>query len=77
MLDMDLKGYTRALDDATSEILWSFPSSGSVASGPAIADGMVFWGSGYGEHTNSPTVHNAVTNNVLYAFAPSPDVAKP
>jgi hypothetical protein len=72
MLDMDLKGYMRALDDATSEILWSFPSSGSVASGPAIADGMVFWGSGYGEHTNSPTVHNAVTNNVLYAFAPSP-----
>jgi len=38
---------------------------------------MVFWGSGYGEHTNSPTVHNAVTNNMFYAFAPSPDVAKP
>ena len=74
---MDPKGYMRALDAATGEILWSFPSGGSVASGPAIADGMVFWGSGYGEHINSPTVHNAVTNNMLYAFAPSPDVAKP
>jgi polyvinyl alcohol dehydrogenase (cytochrome) len=73
---MDPNGYMGALDAATGEILWSFPSGGSVASGPAIADGMVFWGSGYGEHTNSPSVHNAVTNNVLYAFAPSPDVAK-
>jgi polyvinyl alcohol dehydrogenase (cytochrome) len=74
---MDPKGYMRALNAATGDILWSFPSGGSVASGPAIADGMVFWGSGYGEHTNSPTVHNAVSNNMLYGFAPSPDVANP
>jgi outer membrane protein assembly factor BamB len=67
----------RALDAATGEILWSFPSDGSVARGPAIADGMVFWGSAYGEHTNSPTAHNAVTCNMYCAFAPSPDVAEP
>jgi hypothetical protein len=46
-----------------------------VASGPAIADGMVFWGSGY-EHLNSPTVKQSVSNNMFYAFALSPDAAK-
>jgi polyvinyl alcohol dehydrogenase (cytochrome) len=57
----------RALDAATGKILWSFASGGSVASGPAIADGMVFWGSGY-EHLNSPTVHQSVGNDIFYAF---------
>jgi hypothetical protein len=46
-----------------------------VASGPAIADGMVFWGSGY-EHLNSPTVKQSVSNNIFYAFGLSPDAAK-
>jgi polyvinyl alcohol dehydrogenase (cytochrome) len=27
--------------------LWSYASGGSVNAGPAIANGMVFWGSGY------------------------------
>ena len=54
----------------TGKILSSFASGGSVPSGPAIADGMVFWGSGY-EHLNSPTVHQAVGNDVFYAFAPA------
>jgi 3-hydroxyisobutyrate dehydrogenase-like beta-hydroxyacid dehydrogenase len=47
----------------------------AVTSSPAIADGMVFWGSGY-EHLNSPTVHQSVSNNMFYAFALSPDAAK-
>ena len=64
---MDPKGYMRALDAATGKILWSFASGGSVASGPAIADGMVFWGSGY-EHLNSPTVQQSVGNDMFYAF---------
>jgi polyvinyl alcohol dehydrogenase (cytochrome) len=72
---MDPKGYMRALDAATGKILWSFASGGAVASGPAIADGMVFWGSGY-EHLNSPTVKLSVGNNMFYAFALSPDAAK-
>jgi polyvinyl alcohol dehydrogenase (cytochrome) len=67
---MDPKGHVRARDAVTSKILWSFESGGSVASGPAIADGMVFWGSGY-ECLNSATVYQSVSNNMFYfcAFA--------
>jgi hypothetical protein len=36
-----------ALDAATGTILWSFASGGSVTGGAAIADGSVYWGSGY------------------------------
>ena len=36
-----------ALDAATGQIKWSLASGGSVNSGPAIADGVVYWGSGY------------------------------
>jgi polyvinyl alcohol dehydrogenase (cytochrome) len=36
-----------ALNAATGRILWSFASGGSVASGPAIVGGSVYWGSGY------------------------------
>ena len=67
---MDPKGHMRALDAGTGRILWSFASGGSVASGPAIADGMVYWGSGY-EHLNSPTVRQSVSNNMFYAFEPA------
>jgi polyvinyl alcohol dehydrogenase (cytochrome) len=35
-----------ALDAATGAVKWSFASGGSVAAGPAIADGAVYWGSG-------------------------------
>ena len=56
-----------ALDAATGKTLWSFASGGSVASGLAIAGGMLFSGSGY-EHLNSPTVHQSVSNKMFYAF---------
>jgi PQQ-like domain len=36
-----------ALDAATGTILWSFASGGSVTGGASIADGSVYWGSGY------------------------------
>jgi polyvinyl alcohol dehydrogenase (cytochrome) len=36
-----------ALNAATGRILWSFAGVGSVASGPAIVGGSVYWGSGY------------------------------
>ena len=36
-----------ALDAATGQILWQFASGASVAAGPAIANGVVYWGSGY------------------------------
>jgi hypothetical protein len=37
-------------------------SGGSLANGPAIGDGIVFWGSGC-EHLNSPTVQQSVGND--------------
>ena len=37
-----------ALDAATGEVLWSFPSGGSVAAGAVVVNGTVYWGSGYG-----------------------------
>ena len=37
-----------ALNAATGKILWNYVSGGSVNAGAAIANGMVYWGSGYG-----------------------------
>ncbi len=37
-----------ALNAATGKVLWSFASGGSSNSGAAIANGMVYWGTGYG-----------------------------
>jgi polyvinyl alcohol dehydrogenase (cytochrome) len=54
------QGFMHALDAATGKILWSFASGGSVIDAPSIADGFVYWGSGYRIGTN---------NNKLYAFA--------
>jgi len=50
------------LDAATGTILWRFASGGSVNSGPAVADGTVYWGSGYS--------HRGLGrgNDKLYAF---------
>jgi polyvinyl alcohol dehydrogenase (cytochrome) len=48
-----------ALDAATGQILWSFASGTVVHAGPAIASGVVYWGSGY-----SPTIKGK-----MYAFA--------
>lgn len=36
-----------ALEAASGKILWRFPSIGSVASGAAVVNGRVYWGSGY------------------------------
>ena len=52
-----------ALDAATGNVLWSFPASGSVWSGPAIVDGVVYWGSGYGRFAYPNT------GNKFYAFS--------
>jgi polyvinyl alcohol dehydrogenase (cytochrome) len=52
-----------ALDAANGKTLWSFTSGGSVNSGPAIADGRVYWGSGYSH------LGFGGANNKLYAFS--------
>jgi polyvinyl alcohol dehydrogenase (cytochrome) len=58
-------GFMYALDTRTGDILWSFDSGGSVADGPAIADGVVYWGSGYAR------IPPGKPNNQIFAFAPS------
>ncbi len=50
-----------ALDAATGKILWRFAASGSVGSHPAVADGRVYWGSGF-------KLFGGAGNNKLYVF---------
>jgi polyvinyl alcohol dehydrogenase (cytochrome) len=53
-----------ALDAATGTILWQFGAGSSVNSGPAVANGVVYWGSGY-----SRSGVEGSGNNKLYAFS--------
>jgi len=53
-----------ALDAATGAILWQFGAGSSVNSGPAVANGVVYWGSGY-----SRSGVEGSGNNTLYAFS--------
>lgn len=47
---LDPEGHMYAFDAATGAPLWEFhaPDSGSCAAGPAVVQGTVYWGSGYG-----------------------------
>ncbi len=53
-------GTMAALDAATGQLLWQFQSGASVTCGPAIVDGVVYWGNGDPYGTPGKT---------LYAFA--------
>lgn len=55
-----------ALSAKTGQILWSFASGSSVGSGPAIANGIVYWGTGYNRFGIGAGV--GPTSNILYAF---------
>jgi polyvinyl alcohol dehydrogenase (cytochrome) len=60
---INMSGTMYALDGETGDTLWTFESGGSVDTAPAIVDGSVYWGSGYG------TLGLGLkSNNVLYAF---------
>ncbi len=59
---LDAAGTMYALDAETGNILWHFASGGSVNSGAAIVDGVVYWGSGYSHIQGTP-------NNKFYAFS--------
>ncbi len=52
------------LDAATGQILFSFSSGSSVAGGPAITNGVLYWGSGYSKVTN------LTGNNKIFALSP-------
>lgn len=58
--------YAMAAD--TGEVLWSFPSGGSVFGGAAVVDGTVYWGSGYYYAGVCPELCPG-HNNKLYAFS--------
>src|SRR5262245_56215049 len=62
---MDAQGTMFALNASTGEVLWSFPSGGTVYGGPAVANGVVYWGSGYPNKIGFGT-----TSKKLYALAP-------
>lgn len=51
-----------ALHAETGEVLWDFVSGGSVISGAAIVNGMVYWGSGYAQFGSG------TENTTFYAF---------
>lgn len=53
-----------ALNASNGNIMWSFAASGSVFSAPAIANGVVYWGSGY-SHIPGYTPGS----NTFYAFS--------
>jgi polyvinyl alcohol dehydrogenase (cytochrome) len=58
----DPQGHLFALNAASGEILLSFPSGGSSVAGASIANGTVYWGSGYAH------LPPGTPNNKLYAF---------
>lgn len=55
-------GNFHAVDATSGKILWSFQSGGSVIDGPAIVNGVVYWGSGYKKITPG------LANNKVFAF---------
>jgi polyvinyl alcohol dehydrogenase (cytochrome) len=61
---MDQRGHFYAFDAATGQIRWSFASGGSSMSAPSVANGVLYWGSGYPVGSN---------NNKLYAFELGPE----
>jgi polyvinyl alcohol dehydrogenase (cytochrome) len=64
---MDADGTMFAFDAATGNVLWSFKSGGTVYGGPAVAGGIVYWGSGYPTRLGFGT-----SSRKLYAFQVSP-----
>jgi len=58
-----------ALDARTGRILWTFKSGASVGGAPAIADGLVVWGTGYPRSGIAPRIQK----NSVFGFGLPPD----
>jgi polyvinyl alcohol dehydrogenase (cytochrome) len=69
---MDSNGTMYALNATTGDVLWQFQSGGTVYGGPAIANGVVYWGCGYpnGLGAGARPLGFGSTCHKLYAFAP-------
>jgi polyvinyl alcohol dehydrogenase (cytochrome) len=65
---MDDKGMMYALDSATGKVLWSFASGSTVYSGPAIVNGVVYWGTGYPSSRLGIGTSSGAMGTQLYAF---------
>ena len=64
---MDSMGMMYAFDAATGNMLWQFASGAPVYSGPAVVNGVVYWGAGY--PSSRLGLGNATPGPVqLYAF---------
>lgn len=63
---LDQNGYMYAMDASSGDVKWSYASTGTCNSGAAIAQGIVFWGSGY---VGAGVVQGATSNNVFRAFS--------
>src|SRR5215208_4077248 len=63
---LDVQGHMYALSAATGAVLKDFVSGGACAAGASIADGTVFWGSGYA------AAFGLTPNDKLYALSPQP-----
>jgi polyvinyl alcohol dehydrogenase (cytochrome) len=61
---MDTEGTMLALEASTGKVLNSWQSGATVYSGPAIADGVLYWGNGYPQRFLFGT-----PGNTLYAFS--------
>jgi len=60
-----MSGTMRALNTANGKTLWSFQAAGSVNTGAAVVNGVVYWGSGYA-HLGLPGWTPSTT---FYAFS--------
>jgi polyvinyl alcohol dehydrogenase (cytochrome) len=61
---MDQDGTMFAFDATSGDMLWHFKSGGTVYGGPAIVDGVVYWGNGY----PSSRLGFGTPGTLLYAF---------
>nr|UMO78506.1 Q-dependent dehydrogenase [Pandoravirus belohorizontensis] len=56
-----------ALDAATGAILWEYTTGAATLNGPAVVDGTVYWGTGYG--------YMSTPGKAFYAFRPTSPVS--
>jgi polyvinyl alcohol dehydrogenase (cytochrome) len=57
---LGVEGNMYGIDAATGNVLWSFAAGGSCASGAAVVNGSVYWGTGYASF--------GAPNNQFYSF---------
>ncbi|MCL1500505.1 PQQ-binding-like beta-propeller repeat protein [Xanthomonas nasturtii] len=67
-----MAGNMVALDTDTGATLWNYEATGSVISSPAIANGALYWGAGYGRFNFG----TAASSNQLIKFVPDDAAAK-